>query len=287
MSPMLHLDGTNEVSPFRAPSTVFINSDNQAGEPYSPLEGHQSEDNEEPYQEAPIEDNNYNTAYTSLFGNEMENYNDDNSDNTDVAFADDNGQAPYDEQSKDGYLNEDNEEDEENAPTRTVMNSNNDYLSDAAVQGGLAPTLSTLIASRIRAINRLNSLGQKHSTFTLSNYSSLVKQLLKAKASGVKTSVKIHSDDTVSEASKKDNRNQSRNQTQQVSASDETKAKMEDAEKELDYKKNVKNAELAANLAEAAKTLTKLVNKLTAQDAMISQKHEEEPTAKKNNTEGL
>ena len=290
---MLHLDGTNEVSPLRAPSTVFINGDNQAGQPYSPMEEQRTEGNEEPYQETPIEDNNYNTAYSSLFGNEMENYNDDNNDNTNVAFADDNGQAPYDEQTNEGYLNQANEEEEENAPGRTTIDYNNhdsNYISDAAaVQGVLPPTLSSLISSRIRAINRLNSLGQKHSEFTLPNYASLVKQILKAKARGVKTSSQIHSDDTVSEATKKENRTQNRNNTQQASLVDETKPKKEDAEKqELEYKKNVKNAELAANLAEAAKTLTKLVNKLTAQDGIMSQKHEvEQRIAKKNSTEGL
>ncbi|KAL9967339.1 hypothetical protein ACROYT_G025543 [Oculina patagonica] len=290
---MLHLDGTNEVSPLRAPSTVFINGDNQASQPYSPMERQQTEDNEDPYQETPIEDNNYNTAYSPLFGNEMENYNDENNDNTNVAFADDNGQgeAPYDEQSNEGYLSQANEEEEENPPARTMIdynNHNSNYVSDAAVQGGLAPTLSSLIASRIRALNRLNSLGQKQSTSTLPNYASLVKQLLKAKARGVKSSSQIHSDDTASKADKKDNRTQNDNQTQQASPVDKTKAKKEDAKKqELEYKKNVKNAELAANLAEAAKTLTRLVNKLTGQDAMISQKHEDESTAKKNNSEDI
>lgn len=290
ISPILHLDGTNEVSPLRTPTTVFVNGDNQADQSFSPMEGQQSEDNDEPYQEAPIEDNNYNTAYSSLFGNEMENYNDDNNDNSNVAFADDNREAPYDEQSNEGYLGQANEE-EENAPVRTVMNYNNhdsNYISDATVQGGLVPTLSSLIASRIRAINRLTSLGQQHSTSTSPNYASLVKQLLNAQARGVKTSPRLHSDHTLSKAAKKDNGTQNHNQTQHVNAVDETKAKMEDAEKqELEYKKNVKNAELAANLAEAAKTLTKLVKKLTAQDAMISKKGEEELVARKNNSGGL
>lgn len=288
MSPMLHLEGTNEVNPLRAPTTVFVNGENQAGHSYSPMEGQQTEDNEEPYHEA--EDNSYNTAYSSLFGNQMENYNDDNNDNSNVAFADDNGETPNDEQSNEGYLNQVTEEDE-NVPARTMMDYNNydsNYIANAAAQGGLVPTLSSLIASRIRVMHRLNSLGQKHSTFNLPNYASLVKHILKTRARGVKTSSKLHYDDTVSEAAKKDNATQSHNQTQQVSAADETKAKIEDAEKqELEYKKNVKNAEIAANLAEAAKTLTKLVNKLTAQDAMISQKHEEELATKKHNNGGL
>jgi len=289
ISPMLHLDGTNEVSPLRPPTTVFVNSDNQADQSYTPMEVQQSEDNDDPYQEAPIEDNNYNTAYSSLFGNEMENYNGDNNDNTNTAFADDSRQVPYDDQSNEGYLSQANEE-EANAPVRTMTNYNkhdSNHISDAIVNGGRVPTLSSLIASRIKAINRLTSLSQQHSTFTLPNYASLVKQLLKAQAQAVKASSRQHSDHPLSKAPKIDNGFQNHNQTQ-VNAVDETNAKLEDAEKqELEYKKNVKNAELAANLAEATKTLTKLVNKLTAQDAFISKKGEEGLAAKKNNSGGL
>lgn len=91
----------------------------------------------------------------------------------------------------------------------------------------------------------------------------------------------------MTKAPKIDNGTQNHNQTQ-VNSVDETKVKVEDAEKqELEYKKNVKNAELAANLAEAAKTLTKLVNKLTAQDVIISKKGAEGLPVKKNNSEGL
>lgn len=288
---MLHLDGTNEVSPLRAPTTVFVNGDNrEADQSYTPMEGQQSEDNDEPYQEAgPIEDNSYNTAYSSLFGNEMDNYNDDNNDDTNMAFADDSSQAPYDDQSNERYLSQANEE-EENAPVRTMTNYNrhdNNYLSDTTIQGALVPTLSSLTASRIKEINRLTSLGQQHSTITSPNYASLVKQLLIAQAQGVKESSRLHSDHPLTKAPKTDHGTQNHNQTQ-VNSVDETKVKVEDAEKqELEYKKNVKNAELAANLAEAAKTLTKLVNKLTAQDVIISKKGEEGLPAKKNNSGGL
>lgn len=287
---MLHLDGTDEVSPLRAPTTVFVNGDNrETDQSYTPMEGQQSEDNDEPYQDAPIEDNRYNTAYSSLFGNEMENYNDDNNDNNNMAFADDSRQAPYDDQSNEGYLSQANEE-EENAPVRTMTKYNkhdSNYMSDVTVQGALVPTLSSLTASRIKAINRLTSLGQQHSTLTSPNYASLVKQLLIAQAQGVKASSRLHSDQSLAKAPKLDNGTQNHNQTL-VNAVDETNAKVEDAEKqELEYKKNVKNAELAANLAQAAKTLTKLVNKLTAQDAIITKKGEEGLAAKKKNSGGL
>lgn len=281
---MLHLDGTNEVSPLRAPTTVFVNGENQADQSYSPMEGQQSDVNDEPYQEAPIEDNSYNTAYSSLFSNEMENYNDDNNDNANMAFADESRQAPYDDQSNEGYLSQANEE-EENAPVRSMTNNNKqgtNYISDATGHGGLVPTLSSLIASRMKAINRLTSLGQQQSTLASPNYASLVEQLLKAQVQG------IHLDHPLSKAPKIANDTQNHNQTQRINPADETNAKMEDAEKqELEYRKNVKNAELAANLAEAAKTLTNLVNKLTAQDAIISKKGEEGLAAKKNNSGGL
>ena len=289
---MLHLDGTNEVSPLRAPTTVFVNGDNQVDQSYSPMEGQQSEDNDGPYQEAPIDDNNYNTAYSSLFGNEMENYNDDDNDNTNMAFADDSRQVPDDDQSNERYLSQANEE-EENAPVRTMTNYNkhdSNYISDATVQGGLVPTLSSLIASRIKAINRLTSLGQQHSTLISPNYASLVKQLLNAQAQEIKASSRLHLDHPLSKAPKIVNGTQGHNQTQQITAVDETNAKVKDADhekQEIEYKKNVKNAELAANLAEAAKTLTKLVNKLTAQDAIISKKGEEGLAAKKNSSGGL
>jgi len=287
---MLHLDGTNEVSPLRAPTTVFVNGENQADQSYSPMEGQQSDVNDEAYQEAPIEDNSYNTAYSSLFGNEMENYNDDNNDNANMAFADDSRQAPFDDQSNEGYLSLANEE-EENAPVRTMTNYNKqdtNEISDATVHGGLVPTLSSLIASRIKAINRLTSLGQQQSALASPNYASLVGQLLKAQVQGVRASPRLHLDHPLSKAPKIANDTQNYNQTQRINSADETNAKMEDAEKqELEYKKNVKNAELAANLAEAAKTLTKLVNKLTAQDAIIGKKGEEGLAAKKNNSGGL
>ena len=286
---MLHLDGTNEVSPLRAPTTVFVKGENQADQSF-PVEGQQSEDNDEPYQEPPIENNSYNTAYSSLFGNEMETYNDDNDDSTNMAFADDSRQAPYDDQSNEGYLSQANEE-EENAPVRTMANYNKhdvNYISDDSVQGDLVPTLSSLIASRIKALSRLTSRGQQHSTLTSPNYASLVKQLLKAQAQGVKASSRLHSDHPWSKAPKINNDTQSNNQTQHNNAVDETNAKVKDAEKqELEYKKNVKNAELAANLAEAAKTLTKLVKKLTAQDAIIGKKGEEGLAEKKDNSGGL
>lgn len=288
---MLHLDGTNEVSSLRAPTTVFVNGDNrEADQPYTPMEEHQSEDNDEEYQEAPIEDNSYNTAYSSLFGNEMGNYYDDNNDNTNKAFADDGRQAPYDDQSNEGYLSKANEE-EENAPVRTMTNYNkhdSNYVFDATLQGALVPTLSSLTASRIKAINRLTSLGEQHSTLISPNYASLVKQLLIAQAQGVKASSRLHSDHLLAKAPKIDNGTQNHHNQTQVNTVDQTNTNVEDAEKqELEYKKNVKNAELAANLAEAAKTLTKLVNKLTAQDAITSKKDEEGLAAKKNNSGGL
>ena len=293
ISPMLHLDGTNEVSPLRAPTTVFVNGDNrEADQSYTPMEGQQSDDNDEAYQEAqeaPIEDNSYNTAYSFLFGNEMENYNDDNNDVANMAFADDSRQAPYDDQSNERYVSQANDE-EENAPVRTMTKYNRhdiNYLSGATEQGALVPTLSSLTASRIKAINRLTSLGQQQSTITSPNYASLVKQLLIAQAQGVKASSRVHSVHPLTKTPKIDNGTQSHNQTQ-VNSVDKTKVKVEDAEKqELEYKKNVKNAELTANLAEAAKTLTKLVNKLTVQDAIISKKGEEGLAAKKNNSRGL
>jgi len=253
------------------------------------MEGQQSEDNDEPYQEAPIEDNNYNGDYSSLFGNEMENYNDDNNDNTNTALADDSRQAPYDDQSNEGYLSQTSEE-QENAPVRTMTNYNkhdSHYISDAIAQGGRVPTLSSPIASRMKAINRLTSLGQQHSTLTSPIYASLVKQVLKAQAQGFKASSQLHSDHPLSKAPKIDSGAQNYTQTQ-VNTVDEANAKVEDTEKqELEYKKNVKNAELAANLAEAAKTLTKLVKKLTEQDAIISKKKEKGLAAMKNNSGGL
>ena len=290
-SQMLHLDGTNEASTLRAPTTLFVNSDNQADQSYSSIDSHQTDVSDEPYQESPTEDNTYNTAYSSLFGNEMEDYNVDNNDNNNVALKDDDDQAPYDEQSNEEYLNQDSREDQ-SAPARTMVpdfnNYQSNYVSNAGVQGGLIPTLSSLIASRIRAINRLNLLGQTHHTSNLPNYASFVKQILKTKARESKKFPRLPSYGNASEAAKKDNTTKSHNQTQQSSATDKIKAKIEDNEKEeLQYKNIVKNAEMAANLAEAAKTLTKLVKKLTAQDAMISEKQEGEPAKPTHNNEGL
>lgn len=285
MSPLFHLEGTNEVSPLKDPTTVFLNSENQADPYQAPMENQQSEDNEGPLQEAPLGDNNFRVD-SSLFSDRMENYRDggggnENNGNSNAAYEDNNQQTL--DQTNNQYLNQTPEEDD-TEPPRTVMDYN-DYDSSYnsnAVQG--LPTLSTLVASRLRAANTLNLLGLKHSALGMPYYSSLVKYVLKNKARGEKTSLKSDPEMT-SEGAKNDSPTQSHSKTH---VTDEEERKSEDAKKlEQEYKQKVQTAELAANLAEAAKTLTRLVKKLTEHDAMINRKQEEEMAAKKNNSQGL
>ncbi|XP_022788554.1 uncharacterized protein LOC111328397 [Stylophora pistillata] len=282
-SQILHLDGTNELSPLKSPSTVFLNGENEEDQTYPSIDdSHQTDTNDEPYPESPTEDNTYNTAYSSLFGNEMEDYHDVvNNDDNNAALKDNNGQATYDEQPNEEYVNDDTGE-EQNPPVRTTLpefnNYRNSYVSNTAMQGALIPTLSGLIASRTRAIKRLNLLGKTQHTSTSSKYAPLVKQIHETRDRGSnKISSSPFSDGDASEAAKKDNATQTHNHNQHASTTDETKVKVEDSEKEeLRYKSMLKSAEMAANLADAAKTLTNLVKKLTAQDTKISQKQEEE-----------
>lgn len=282
-SQILQLDGTNELSPLKSPNTVFVNGENQEDQNYPLIDdGHQMDPNDEPYQGLPTEDNTYNTAYSSLFGNEMADYNDvDNNDDNNVAPKDNDGQATYDEQSNEEYLNDDTRE-EQDPPVRTMVPEFNNYQNNyAAMQGALIPTLSGLISSRIRAIKRLNLLDKTQHTSTPSKYAPLVKQILKTRVRGGEKLSSLLSEGV---ATKKNNATQIQSHNQQSSDTDETKITIEDTKKEeLRYKSMLKSAEMAANLADAAKTLTKLVKKLTAQDAKIAKKPEEERTKHNHN----
>lgn len=286
-SQILQLDGTNELSPLKSPNTVFVNGENQEDQNYPLIDdGHQMDPNDEPYQGLPTEDNTYNTAYSSLFGNEMADYNDvDNNDDNNVAPKDNDGQATYDEQSNEEYLNDDTRE-EQDPPVRTMVPEFNNYQNNyAAMQGALIPTLSGLISSRIRAIKRLNLLDKTQHTSTPSKYAPLVKQILKTRVRGGEKLSSLLSEGA---ASKKNNATQIQSHNQQSSDTDEPKITIEDTKKEeLRYKSMLKSAEMAANLADAAKTLTKLVKKLTAQDAQIAKKPEEERTKHNHNNGGL
>ena len=276
MSPMFHLEGTNEVNSLKDPTTVFLNGDHPAVDPFeAPIESQQTEEGH--LQEAPLEDKNFNTD-PSLFGDNLESYRDGGNEN------DDNGNMAYaaeetDQHTAQPYNENQTSEEEDSEPSRTMVDYNNydsNYISNAGVQG--LPTLSSLLTSRLRAGNTLNSLGLKHSALGMPYYASLVKQIINNKARGVKNAFKFDPDVTSETAAKKDN----------ATTHSLSKAADEDAKKqEQEYKKNVQNAEMAANLAEAAKTLTKLVKKLTEHDAMISRKQEEALTEHKNNSGGL
>ena len=283
---MFHLEGTNEVGPLKEPSTVFLNGNNRANPYMVSMESQQTEDSERQLSEAPLEYNNFRTD-SSLFDDRMESFRDgtngdEDSDNGNVVFAGDNQQASPYEQTNDGYLNQTPPE-EDNEPSQTMVDYNNDgsnYDSNAAVQG--LPTLSSLIASRLRAENTLNSLGLRHSV-GIPNYASLVKQLLKDKALGVKKPLKLDPGITSGTAKKG---NTTKGQINTDNADEEERTKEDDKKEKQEYKKMVQNAEMAANLAEAAKTLTKLVKKLTEHEAMINRK-QEELQSRKNNNEGL
>ena len=272
MSQIFHLEGTNEVNPLKDPTTVFLNGDNQADSHQGLIESQQTEE------QAPLEANNLGID-SSLFSNRIENDRDD--DKGIVTYEDANQQtSPYGEQTNDQYLNQTPDE-EDNEPARTVVGYNNydsNYISNSAVQG--LPTLSSLLGSRLRKVDTLNSLGFKQPAVRMPYYPSLIKQLLN-KAQEEEHSLNIDPEMTTG-ASKKDNATNSYSKTE----ADDSDKEEELRKQEQEYKKTVQNAELAANLAEAAKTLTKLVKKLTEHDAII-RKLEEKVAAKKNHSEGL
>ena len=274
MSQIFHLEGTDEVSPLKDPTTVFLNGDNQANSHQGLIESQQTEE------QAPLEDNNLGID-SSLISNRIENDRDDDDKGIDP-YEDSNQQAsPYDEQTNDQYLNQTPDE-EDNEPARTMVGYNDydsNYISNSAIQG--LPTLPSLLGSRLRTVNALNSLGLKQPDVRMPYYPPLIKQML-SKAQGTEHDLKFDPEMTTG-ASKKDNGINTHSKTE----ADDTDGKREELKKEeQEFKKTVQNAELAANLAEAAKTLTKLVKKLTEHDAMI-RKLEEKAAAKKNHSEGL
>ena len=268
MSPMFHLEGTNEVASLKEPSTVFLNGNDQAT-PYTvPVNGRQMNGFEEHLPEAPLEENNFNTDSSLFDTDEMESFRDSAEDQT----------TSYEQTNDAGYLNRESEEESE--PSRAMVdykNYDSNYMSNADDNQGL-PTLSSIIASRLKEKDALRSFGLGHSATGISNYALMAKRLSKNKHLAVENPLELHS---VMTATKKDN------YTNVDITDDEGDGRKRDDAKKKQYKAMLKNAEMAANLAETAKTLTKLVKKLTEHEVMISRKQEKEIESRRNYSQGL
>lgn len=285
MSPMFHLEGTNEVASLKEPSTVFLNGNDLATPYIVPVNSRQMNDFEEHLPEAPLEENNFSTD-SSLFDTDaMESFRDSAEDKEDankgdVAFTGDEDQTTSYEQTNDaGYLNESSEEDE-TEPSREMVdykNYDSNYMSNTDSQG--LPTLSSMIASRLKAKDALSSFGLGHSATSIANYALMAKQLSKNKHLAIENPLELHS---VMTATKKDN------STNVDMTADEGDDRKRDDAKKKQYKAMLKNAETAANLAETAKTLTKLVKKLTEHQVMISRKQGKQIESRRNDdSQGL
>ena len=284
MSPMFHLEGTNEVASLKEPSTVFLNGNDQATPDIVPVNGRQINGFEEHLPEAPLEENNFNTDSSLFDTDEMESFRDSAGDKEyaskgNVAFTGDEDQTTSYEQTNDaGYLNRESEEESE--PSRAMVdykNYDSNYMSNADDNQGL-PTLSSIIASRLKEKDALRSFGLGHSATGISNYALMAKRLSKNKHLAVENPLELHS---VMTATKKDN------STNVDITGDEGDDRKRDDAKKKQYKAMLKNAEMAANLAETAKTLTKLVKKLTEHEVMISRKQEKEIESRRNYSQGL
>lgn len=280
ISPMFHLEGTNEVASLKEPSTVFLNGNDQATPYIVPVNSRQMNDFEEHLPEAPIEEKNFSTDSSLFDTDEMESFRDSAEDKEDankgdVAFTGDDDQTTsYDA----GYLNQSSEEDE-SEPSHAMVeykNYDSNYMSNADSQG--LPTLSSIIASRLKAKDASSSFGLGHSATSISNYAMMAKQLSKNKHLEVENPLELHS---VTTATKKDN------STNVDMTADEGDDRKRDDAKKKQYKAMLKNAETAANLAETAKTLTKLVKKLTEHEVVMSRKQGKEIESKRNDSEGL
>ncbi|XP_073237457.1 uncharacterized protein [Porites lutea] len=277
MSPMFHLEGTNELASLKEPSTVLLNGNDQATPYIVPVNSRQMNDFEEHLPEAPLEENNFSTDSSLFDTDEMESFRDSAEDKEDankgdVAFTGDEDQTTsYDA----GYLNQSSEEDE-SEPSRAMVeykNYDSNYMSNADSQG--LPTLSSIIASRLKAKDALSSFGLGHSATSISNYAMMAKQLSKNKHLAVENPLELHS---VTTATKKDN------STNVDMTADEGDDRESDDAKKKQYKAMLKNAETAANLAETAKTLTKLVKKLTEHEVMMSRKQGKEIESRRNDS---
>ena len=271
VTPFSKVEGTNE-GPVREPTTLFINSGGQKNLFAPPVR--QREENGDQFGAAAFADRGYNMDASLMNSDLVYNYEnemhaeDDNSQrenanaNQHFAFSSDRGEeSPYADW---GNAVDENHvtENQESVPESSWSNINNyenNALEDTA-------DMSRVALAKLRELDRSPYVFDQHqATMEPPRYSPLVERFESSKALERDRAAKKESE-TDSKDRKISKQIEIHNKTQVID-NEAREAKKE----KFEYKKMVKSAELAANLAEAAHTLTKLVRKLTSREAIINQ----------------